>query len=111
SLRKAARPGVTRAREMRPRFLLFLVRRNLDQAAVGVPAIDREQRATGALLSGRAFLDPDTVRLQMRDHLVRRTRSEEAKIVAAGGFVIGGEPLDLVGTFRPNVDLLGAEHQ
>src|SRR5665647_1142062 len=49
-----------------------LIRRNLDQAAVGIPAIDRLQRAAGALFLDRAFLDLHAARLEMRDHLVRR---------------------------------------
>src|ERR1700722_5982512 len=47
----------------------------------------------------------------MRDHLVGRTRGEKAQIVAARGFMVGGEPFDLVGVARPHVDLLVAEHQ
>src|SRR5205807_9907022 len=42
---------------------------------------------------------------------VRRARGEEAQIVAAGGLMIGGEPLDLVGALGPHVDLLAAEHE
>ena len=39
----------------------ILIRRNLDQAAVGIPAIDRPQRAAGALFGDRAFLDRDAI--------------------------------------------------
>src|SRR3984893_2631026 len=88
-----------------------LIRRNLDQAAVGIPAIDRQDGAARALLFARAFLDRDAVRLEMRDHLVRRARREEAEIVAAGGLMIGGEPLHLVGILRSHIDLLVAEYQ
>src|SRR4051794_24032865 len=85
------------------------VRGNLDQAAVGIAAIDRPQRAARALLGDRAFLDHNPVRPEMRDHIIRRARGEEAEVVAAGGFVVGSEPVDLVGVLRPHVDLLVPE--
>src|SRR4030088_1533553 len=88
-----------------------LIRRNLDQAAVGIPAIDRPQRAAGAMFPDRTLLDRHAARLQMRDHLVRRARGEKAQIVTACGFMIRGEPLDLVGIARPHVDFLVAEDQ
>src|SRR4051794_37112012 len=88
-----------------------LIRRNLDQAAVRIPAIDRPQRAAGALFGDRAFLDCDAVGFEMRDHLVRGACGQKAQIVTACGLVVGGEPLDLVGAARPHVDLLIAEHQ
>jgi len=47
----------------------------------------------------------------MRDHRFRRSGGEKGQIVAAGGFVVGGEPLDLVGVARPHVDFLVAEDQ
>src|ERR1700687_1274604 len=45
----------------------------------------------------------------MRDHLVRRARGEKVQVLAAGGFMVGGEPLDLVGVARPHINLLVAE--
>src|SRR5579859_5823339 len=65
------------ARGERADAALLLIRRNLDQAAVGVAAIDREQGAARALLFGRAFLDFHAMRVEMRDHLIRRARGEE----------------------------------
>src|SRR5467141_1162042 len=50
----------------------ILIRRNLDQTAIRIPAVDRTQRAAGALLGDRAFLDRNPVGLQMRHDLVRR---------------------------------------
>src|SRR5450631_2780542 len=47
----------------------------------------------------------------MRDHLFRCGRGEKAQIVTAGGFMVGSEPLDLVGVARPHIDLLVAEGQ
>src|SRR6187402_2919953 len=64
------------------------VRRNLDQAPVGIPAIDRTQRTARALLGHRAFRDRDAVRLEMRDHLFRRARCQEAEIVTPCGFMV-----------------------
>src|SRR5687768_1558757 len=90
---------------------LPLIRRNLDQTAVGIPAVHRPQRAAGALLADRPLFDGDAVRLEVRNHLVRRARGEKAQIVAAGGLVIRGEPLDLVSAARPHIDLLVAERQ
>jgi putative nucleotidyltransferase with HDIG domain len=49
-----------------------LIRRNLDQAAVGIAAINRAQRAAGALFRHRTFRDGDAMGLEMSDHLVRR---------------------------------------
>src|SRR4051794_10511442 len=69
-----------------------LIRRNLDQAPVRIPAIDRTQRAAGTLFGDRAFLDRHAVGFEMRDHLIRRARGQETQIVAASGLVIGGEP-------------------
>src|SRR5450631_2100949 len=89
----------------------ILIRRNLDQAAVGIPAIDRAQRAAGALFCHRTFLDRHAACGQMRQHLFRRAGGEKAQIVAAGGFMIRSEPLDLVRIPRPHIDLLIAEHQ
>src|SRR4051812_4076937 len=85
------------------------VRRNLDQAPIRIPAIDRAQRAAGALPGNRAFLDRDAMCLQMRHHLVRRGGGQEAQILAAGGLVVRGEPFHLVGIARPDVDLLVTE--
>jgi hypothetical protein len=90
---------------------LILIRRNLNETAVGIPAIDRTQRAAGALLGDRAFRDRNAVGPEMRDHLVRRARGQEAEIVTPCGFVIRREPFDLVGIARPHVDLLVAEQQ
>src|SRR6185436_9349071 len=50
----------------------ILIRRNLDQAAIRIPAIDRSQRSTGALFGDRAFLDSNPVGFQVRHDLVRR---------------------------------------
>ena len=47
----------------------------------------------------------------MRDHFIRRARGEKAQVVAAGGHMVGGEPVDLVAIDRPHVDLLVAEVQ
>src|SRR6201992_1004275 len=47
----------------------------------------------------------------MRNNLIRCALREEAEIVAAGCFVIRGEPLHLVGAARPDVDLLIAEQE
>src|SRR4029077_9259644 len=57
------------------------IRRDLDQAAVGIAAIDRAQLAAGALLGARTLLDLDAIGLEMRDNLVRRARGEKAEIV------------------------------
>src|SRR6478609_6093041 len=81
-----------------PQAASFLIRRNLDQAAVGIPAVDRPQRPAGALFHHRSFFDHNAARLEMHHHLLRRTRREEAQIIAARRLVVGGEPLDLVGT-------------
>src|SRR3954469_6844717 len=88
-----------------------LIRRNLDQAAIRIPAIDRAQGAAGALLGNRALFDRDAMCLQMRHHLVGAGGGEEAQILAAGGLVVRGEPLHLVGIARPDVDLLVTELQ
>src|SRR3954454_7371438 len=88
-----------------------LIGRDLDQAAVGVAAVDRSQGAAGALLGDRAFLDVDAVGLQMRHHLLGCAGCEKAEIATPCGFPGGGEPLDLVGVVRPYIDLLIAEHE
>src|SRR5205807_1919931 len=88
---------------------ISLIRRNLDQAAVGVAAVDRSQRAARALLGYRTLLDRHAAGRKMRDHVFRRGRSKKAQIVAAGGLVVGGEPLHFVGVARPHIDLLVAE--
>src|SRR3954463_4831509 len=88
-----------------------LIRRNLDQAAIRIPAIDRAQRAAGALLGNRALFDRDAMCLQMRHPLGGTRGGEEAQILAAGGLVVRGEPLHLVGIARPDVDLLVTELQ
>src|SRR6202166_1482469 len=64
------RPGMTALFQLSSR--IALIRRNLDQAAIGIPAVDRAQRAAGALFRHRAFLDRHTTRVQMRHHLLRR---------------------------------------
>src|SRR4051812_41505411 len=89
--------------------LSILIRRNFDQAAVGVAAIYRAQRTARTLLGHRAFLDRDATAFEMRDDLLRPGRGEKAQIVAAGGLMVGGEPLHLVGIVRPHIDLLVAE--
>src|SRR5258708_27341414 len=89
----------------------ILIRRNPDQAAGGIPAIERARRAAGALFCPRTFLDRHAARGQMRHHLFRRAGGEKAQIVAARGFMIRREPLDLVGIAWPHIDLLMAEHQ
>src|SRR5215468_6952305 len=95
----------------RAALLHILIRRNLYQTSIRIAAIDRAQRAAGALLGHRAFLDLDATRLEMRDDLLRRARGEEAEVVAPCGLVIGGEPFHLVGVARPHIDLLVAEQQ
>src|SRR5436305_8345984 len=87
----------------------ILIRRNLDQAAVGVAAIYRAQRTARTLLGHRAFLDCDSAAFEMCDDFVGPGRGEKAQIVAAGGLMVGGEPLHLVGIVRPHIDLLVAE--
>src|SRR6516225_9938333 len=47
----------------------------------------------------------------MRDHVIRGARGQKAQIVAAGGFMVGREPFDLVGVLGADVDLLVAEYQ
>jgi hypothetical protein len=84
---------------------------DLDQTAIGITTIDRDQHAAGALLFYRAFLDRYAVIVQMRDHLFRRARCEKAQIVAACGFMVRGEPLDLIGISWPHVDFLVAKDQ
>src|ERR1700722_2871689 len=71
--------------------IVALIRRNLDQAAVGIPAVDRPQRAAGALFGDRAFLDRHAARLEMRDHLFWRARCQKAQIVAAGRYLVRRE--------------------
>ena len=53
-------------------YALALIRRNLDQAAVGIAAIDRSYRPAGALFRHRAFLDRHATRFQMRHDFIRR---------------------------------------
>src|SRR5215475_12870356 len=90
---------------------VLFVGRNLDEAAVGIAAIDRAQEAACALPCARAFLDGNTTCLQMRDHLLGTACGEKAQILAARRFMVGGEPFGLVGTLWPHIDLLVAEHQ
>src|ERR1700722_10220736 len=45
----------------------------------------------------------------MLDDLIRRRVGEEAQVLAAGGFVVGGEPIFLARGDRTQVDLLTAE--
>src|SRR6266566_2059007 len=89
----------------------ILIRRDLDQAAVGVAAVHRAQRAAGALFGHRAFFDRRAACVEMRDYLFRRARGEKAQIVTPRGFMVRGEPLDLVGTKRSHIDFLVAEDQ
>ncbi len=57
---------------------ILLIRRNLDQTAVGIPAIDRAQHPAGAQSCHWAFLDRHAVRVEMRNHLLWRARGEKA---------------------------------
>src|SRR5882724_5670689 len=104
-------PGFGNGDPHRGSSRLRFIRRNFDQAAVGIAAIDRPQHAAGALFCHRAFFDGHAMRFEMRDHLLRRLRGEKAQIVAAGGLMVGREPLRLVGIKWPHIDLLVAEDQ
>src|SRR4051794_35965888 len=106
---RGRKQGTGLLRRYAPRNDPLLIRRNLDQAAVGVAAVDRAQRAARALLDDRALFDGDAAGGQMRDHLVRAHRGEEAQVVAAGRLMVAGEPLHLVGVARAHIDLLVAE--
>src|SRR3954470_14990013 len=88
-----------------------LIRGNLNQAAVGIAAIHRSERAARALFCHRAFLDRNATGVKMRDDLFGARGSEKAQIVAARGLMVGGEPFHLVGIARTYVALLVAEHQ
>src|SRR4051794_18668271 len=87
------------------------IRRNLDQAAVGIPAIDRAQRPARALFCYRPLFDCHAAGVEMRDHRCGGRPGKKAEIVTARGLVVGGEPFDLVGVARPHIDLLAAEYQ
>src|ERR1700694_172441 len=96
------RPGMTNSgTALGASRRISLIRRNLDQTAVGIPAIDRVQHAAGALFLDRTFLDRHAVRPEMRGHRLRSAGGEKAQIVTAGGFVIGGVTTDLVGGHWP----------
>src|SRR3981189_507271 len=103
--RKDGSPGQVFSPETCPvmtisRRASILIRRNLDQTAVVIAAIDRAQRAAGALSCHRTFLNRHAAGCQMRHHLIRRAGGEKAQIVASRGFMTRREPLDLVGIPR-----------
>ena len=84
----------------------LLVRRDLDQIAVGIAAIDRDDDAHGAVLFAGPFLDGDAAAPEMVRHLLRRRPGQEAKVVAARRDLPAGEPLLLRRRLGPQVDLL-----
>src|SRR5436190_4200532 len=96
-------------RTSRTPWVELLVRRDFDQIAVGITAIDRDENAERAVLLAGPFLDGDTAALEMVRHLLRRRFGQEAEIVAAGRDGAAGEPLLLRCRLGPQVDLLPAE--
>src|SRR5688500_18819759 len=87
----------------------LLVGRDLDQVAVGIAAIDRDDGAQRAHLLAGPFLDGDAATPEMLRHLLRRGLGQETEVVAAGRDLPSGEPLLLCRRVGPQVDLLAAE--
>jgi len=88
-----------------------LIRRNLDQTAVGIPAIHRLDRSQRALFGDRTRLDRDAAAMQVLDHVLGPDCGDEAKVGGAGPAVHAGEPRARIAVMRAQVDLLAAELQ
>src|SRR4051794_19895507 len=85
--------------------------RDFHQVAIGIAAVHRlhGSQRTGAF--SRACQDGDAAVVQVRDHLIRWRRGDEAEVGGAGSVVVAGDPGARIGAARAHVDLLPAELQ